>query len=207
MRKLVVVNIMSLDGYVAGPGGNVMALPMDDFFDAHNLERLRAADTLLLGATTYMGLKSFWPAVAADPKVSPAVAANPDVADIHRETGERNNVIDKVVVSDSLSADDTEPWTETTTVVRRVDAHRAIAELKDRPGGDILMFGSRTLWNDLLAAGLVDELHLMVGATVLGDGTPAFGAGPVPPLRLVDTRRRDGSDNLLVRYGVANRDA
>jgi dihydrofolate reductase len=207
MRKLVVVNIMSLDGYVAGPGGNVMALPMDDFFDAHNLERLRAADTLLLGATTYMGLKSFWPAVAADPKVSPAVAANPDVAEIHRETGERNNVIDKVVVSDSLSADDTEPWTETTTVVRRVDAHRAIAELKDRPGGDILMFGSRTLWNDLLAAGLVDELHLMVGATVLGDGTPAFGAGPVPPLRLVDTRRRDGSDNLLVRYGVANRDA
>lgn len=207
MRKLVVVNIMSLDGYVAGPGGNVMALPMDDFFEAHNLERLRAADTLLLGATTYMGLKSFWPAVAADPKVSPAVAANPDVADIHRETGERNNVIDKVVVSDSLSADDTEPWTETTTVVRRADAHRTIAELKDRPGGDILMFGSRTLWNDLLAAGLVDELHLMVGATVLGDGTPAFGAGPVPPLRLVDTRRRDGSDNLLVRYGVANRDA
>jgi hypothetical protein len=58
MRKLVVVNIMSLDGYVAGPGGNVMALPMDGFFDEHNLERLRAADTLLLGATTYMGSRA-----------------------------------------------------------------------------------------------------------------------------------------------------
>ena len=57
MRKLVVSNIMSLDGYVAGPGGNVMVLPMDGFFDEQNLERLRAADTLLLGATTYMGLK------------------------------------------------------------------------------------------------------------------------------------------------------
>jgi dihydrofolate reductase len=205
MRKLVVTNIMSLDGYITGPGDNVMALPMDDFFDAHNLERLRAADTLLLGATTYMGLKSFWPAVAADPAVSPAVAANPDVADVHRETGERNNVIDKVVVSDSLSADDTAPWTETTTIVRRAEAHRVVADLKDRPGGDILMFGSRTLWNDLLAAGLVDELHLMLGATVLGGGTPAFGAGPVPPLRLVDTRRRDGSDNLLLRYAVVNR--
>ncbi len=205
MRRLIVANIMSLDGFVEGPGRNVMALPMDDFFDAHNLERLRAADTLLLGATTYRGLKGYWPAVAADPTVSPAVAANPDVADIHRETGQRNNQIGKVVVSDSLTTDDTAPWTETTTIVRRADAHRAIAELRERPGADILMFGSRTLWNDLLTAGLVDELHLMLGATVLGGGTPAFGAEPVPPLRLVDTRRRDGSDNLLLRYAVANR--
>ena len=52
MRKLIVCNIISLDGYVEGPGRNVMALPMDGFFDEHNLERLRAADTLLLTATT-----------------------------------------------------------------------------------------------------------------------------------------------------------
>jgi dihydrofolate reductase len=134
------------------------------------------------------------------------VAANPEVADLHRETGERNNQIHKVVVSDSLSADDTAPWTETTTIARRAAAHRTITELKVQPGKDILMFGSRTLWNDLLFAGLVDELHLMLGASVLGGGTPAFGAGPVPPLRLVDTRRRDGSDNLLLRYEVVNRD-
>jgi dihydrofolate reductase len=203
MRKLVVCNIVSLDGFVEGPGGNVMALPMDGFFDGHNLERLRAADTLLLGATTYMGLKSFWPAVAADPSVSPAVAADPGVAGIHRETGQRNNEIRKVVVSDTLTGSDTAPWTETTTIVRRADAHRAIAELKDQPGGEILMFGSRTLWNDLLAAGLVDELHLMLGATVLGDGTPAF-ATPPPPLHLLDTRRKPPSDNLLLRYAVEN---
>jgi dihydrofolate reductase len=199
MRKLIVSNIMSLDGYFEGPGGNVMALPMDGFFDEHNLERQRAADTLLLGARTYMGLKGYWPAVAENPGVSPAVANNPDVADLHREIGQRNNEIQKVVVADSLTEDDTAPWTDTTT--------QAVAELKDRPGKDILMFGSRTLWNDLLVAGLVDELHLMVGAIVLGGGTPAFGAGPVPPLRLVNTRRRDGSDNLLLHYKVVSRDA
>lgn len=82
-----------------------------------------------------------------------------------------------------------------------------MAELKGRPGKDILMFGSRTLWNDLLVAGLVDELYLMVGAAVLGGGTPAFGAGPVPPLRLLNTRRRDGSDNVLLQYKVIGRDA
>jgi dihydrofolate reductase len=206
MRKLIVSNIMSLDGYFEGPGKNVMALPMDGFFDELNLERLRAADTLLLGATTYSGLKGYWPAVAENPEVSPAVAANPDVADIHRETGLRNNQIQKIVVSDSLTADDTAPWTETTTIVRRVDARRAVADLKDGPGKDILMFGSRTLWNDLLVAGLVDELNLMVGAAVLGGGTPTFSAGPVPPLRLVGTRRWDGSDNVLLSYEVVTPD-
>jgi dihydrofolate reductase len=202
MRKLVVSNIMSLDGYFEGPGRDVMALPMDGFFDEYNLERLRDAETLLLGATTYTGLKGYWPAVADDPEVSPAVAANPDVADVHRETGQRNNEIQKLVVSDSLTADDTAPWTETTTIVRRDDARQAVAELKDQPGKDILTFGSRTLWNDLLVAGLVDELHLMVGAAVLGGGTRTFDAGKVSQLRLVDTRRRDESDNVLLHYEV-----
>jgi dihydrofolate reductase len=204
MRKLIVANIMSLDGYFEGPDHNVMALPMDGFFDEYNLERLRAADTLLLGATTYQGLKGYWPAVAENPEVSPAVAINPAVADLHRETGQRNNEIQKVVVSDSLSVDDTEPWTETTTIVGRADARRTVTELKDEPGKDILTFGSRTLWNDLLAAGLVDELHLMVGAVVLGGGTSAFAAEPFPSLRLESFRRRDGSDNVLLRYEVVS---
>ena len=194
MRKLIVCNIMSLDGYVEGPGGNVMVLPMDNFFNEHNLERLRAADTLLLGARTYTGFKSFWP----------AVAANPEMAGVTRETGRRNNEIQKVVVSDSLTADDTTPWTDTTTIVRRADAHQAIADLKSQPGREVLMFGSITLLNDLLTAGLVDELHLMLGATVLGGGTPAFAA-QVPPLRLLTTERRDSSNNLLLRYAVENR--
>lgn len=195
MRKLIVCNIMSLDGYVEGPGGNVMVLPMDDFFNEHNLERLRAADTLLLGARTYTGFKSFWP----------AVAANPEMAGVTRETGRRNNEIRKVVVSDSLTADDTAPWTDTTTIVRRADAHQAIVDLKSQPGREVLMFGSITLLNDLLTAGLVDELHLMLGATVLGGGTPAFAAAQVPPLRLLTTERRDSSNNLLLRYAVENR--
>jgi len=204
LRKLIVSNIISLDGYFAGPGGNVMVLPMDGFFDEHNLERQRTADTLLLGATTYLGFKGYWPAVAEDTGLSPAVADNPDVADLHREIGQRNNELQKVVVSDSLTEGETAPWTDTTTIVRRADARQAVAELKERPGKDILMFGSRTLWNDLLVAGLVDELHLMVGAAVLGGGIPAFGTGPVPPLRLVNTRRRDGSDNLVLHYKVVS---
>lgn len=202
MRKVVVSSIVSLDGYTAGPGGDVMALPMDAFFDEHNLERQRSADTLLLGRTTYLGLKGYWPAVAEDPTRSPAVQLDPSSAELHRETAERNNALRKVVVSDTLTPADTDPWTDTTTVVRRADAHAAVRRLKEEPGDDVLVFGSATLWGGLLHAGLVDELHLLVGPAVLHGGLPAYGSGPVPPLRLLDVRRREGSDNVLLSYAV-----
>jgi dihydrofolate reductase len=203
VRKVVVSSIVSLDGCVAGPGGDVMALPMDRFFDEHNLERQRRADVLLLGRTTYLGLKSYWPAVAQDPTRSPAVQLDPSTADLHQETGRRNDTLRKVVVSDTLTGADTAPWTDTTTIVRRADAHRAVRELREQDGGDVLVFGSRTLWSDLLGAGLVDELHLLVAPVVLPGGLPALGAGAAPPLRLTDVRRREGSDNVLLSYAVS----
>jgi hypothetical protein len=94
--------------------------------DEQNLERLRSADTLLLGATTYTGLKGYWPAVAETSEVSITVIANPDVADLLREIGRRNNEIRKVVVSDSVTEDGTAPRTRTTTILRR-------ARMRDRP--------------------------------------------------------------------------
>jgi dihydrofolate reductase len=193
MRKLIVTNITSLDGYYEGPGGNVMVLPMEPHsFDRHNVERLRAADTLLLGRTTYDLFRGFWP----------AMASNPEATDDQREISRLEDAVEKVVVSDSITPDDTNPWRDTTRIVRGAEAHDRIAELKQGAGGDILMFGSRTLWNDLLAAGLVDELQVMIGAVVLGGGTPLFRGAPPAGLQLLDTRTFDGSDNVLVRYAV-----
>jgi dihydrofolate reductase len=142
MRKLIVGNAMSLDGYYEGPGKNVIALfdyrwdyPTDESFDAYKAERLRAADTLLLGRVSYEGFKGFWPPVADDPNATP----------LQREISRLNNTIDKVVVSDSLIPEETEPW-HNTRIIGRADAHEQIAELKGKPGKDILVFGSHTLW-------------------------------------------------------------
>lgn len=189
MRKLIVCNIISVDGFYAGPGDDVMVMPFDRTFSDYNAERLREADTLLLGRRSFEGFKGYWPQVADDP----------DAAPVERETSRLNNAIDKVVVSDSLTDADLAPWTNT-RIVRRADAHDAIGELKRGPGREILMFGSHVLWNDLLTAGLVDELHLMIGAAFLGDGVPVF-AGPRTDLRLLDARVLDGSSLILARYG------
>ena len=72
MRKLVVCNIVSLDGFFSGPGGDVMVMPFDNGFSDYNAERLRAADTLLLGRKSYEGFRSYWPAIAED-ESQPAV--------------------------------------------------------------------------------------------------------------------------------------
>jgi dihydrofolate reductase len=197
MRKLIVKNIVSLDGYHEGPGGNVMALPMDHSFDAHNAERMRAADTMLLGRKTYELFEGFWPQVLENPGATPA----------QREIARLIAPIEKIVVSDSLGAGRTTPWSSTTRILKRGEAHAQIAELKRRAGKEIIVFGSRTLWNDLLSAGLVDELHLMVGPIVLGGGTPAFGPAQASPLRLLDTRRWDGSSNVLLRYAASGQPA
>ena len=198
MRKVIVCNIMSLDGYYTGPGDNVMALPMDPSFDAYNAERLRAADTLLLGRNSYEGFKGFWPSVADDP--------NPQWTPTHREISRLDNAIDKVVVSDTLTPDKTAPW-HNTRIIRRAAAHEQIADLKRQPGKDILIFGSHTLWNDLLAHDLVDELHLMIGNVILGAGTPTFTSKSAGSLRLIDTRRRDDSDNVVVQYEVSHKNS
>ena len=191
MRKLVVCNIISLDGYYEGPGGDVMAMPFDQGFDEYNAERLRAADTLLLGRKSYEGFKSYWP----------PVADNPDAPLVEREISRLNTAIDKVVVSDTLTPERTEPW-HNTRIIRRADAHDEITKLKNGPGRDILVFGSHTLWNDLLTHGLVDELHLMIGPGVLAAGTRAFESRPPVQLKLVDSRTWDGSSLVLLRYAV-----
>jgi dihydrofolate reductase len=193
MRTLIACHMTSLDGYYEGPGGEVMALPLDQAVDDYFLERMRAADTILLGARSYQGFMSFWP-----PQVD-----NPEASDVQREIGRIWKEIDKVAISDSLTADDVEPWGATTTLVPRSEAESRVGALKEGPGREILVFGSRVMWTDLLKTGLVDQIHLLVGAGAVAGGTPLFDA-PVAGLGLLD-HRRIGTDMLLLQYEVAGR--
>jgi dihydrofolate reductase len=170
---------------------------MGEAFDRHHVELLHAADTLLLGRTSFEMFRNHWPSVADDPAATPT----------NREISRLENAIDKVVVSDNLTPEHTDPWRHNTRIFGRAEAHERLAELKRQPGKDIVVFGSHILWNDLLAHGLVDELHLMIGSVVLGGGTPAFAFRPPVSLRLIDTLAWDGQENVLVRYEVRHQEA
>ena len=191
MGKIVVCTMVSIDGYTEGRGGDVMALPLDAAFAQHNEDRARSASSFLLGATTYRGFLTYWP----------QQHANPDASPLDRYiAGRYADGIPLTVVSDSLTADDTGPWRDQTTIVRRGEANPAVARLRERDG-DALIFGSRTLWTDLLAHGLVDELHLMIGCAAVGAGTPLF-TRPTRRLRLLRAIRSEGSDNLVLTYAA-----
>jgi dihydrofolate reductase len=195
MRKIIVYNIISLDGYHTGPNNEVSVMfpMMGGVFDTYNAELLRTADVHLVGRISFELFQSFWPKVAENPD---AEEWTPE----QRELSQAGRSVKAIVVSDTLTG----TWPDI-RIIRRADAYQQIAELKRQSGKDILITGSRTLWNDLLAHDLIDEIHLMIGNLVLGEGVPVFVGKTPASLQLIDIRRWEDSNNVLLRYEVRHK--
>jgi dihydrofolate reductase len=190
MRKLIVTNLMTVDGFVAGREDDLSNMPFGPGFSDYNRERLEHADTLLVGRKSFENFRAHWPAIADDP-------SQPEG---ERAISRLNNAIDKVVVTRTLDDKDLQ-WAGSRTI-RPQDLVQEIGQLKEAAGKDIVVFGSHQLWNELLVLGLVDELHLMVGPAAIGVGVPAFEGRPTAPLRLLDVRRLDDAGVAVLVYEV-----
>jgi dihydrofolate reductase len=168
MRKLIMWNMVTLDGFFEG------AQPWD--IDFHNAgwgdelqqfsnEQMSSADLLLFGRKTYEGMAQYWSTAKG-------------------ETAEHMNGIPKVVFSRTLASAD---WANTRLV--STDAADEVARLKQQPGKDILVFGSAELCASLTRAGLLDEYRLGLNPIALGQGNPLFkpAAGELK-MRLLEAR-------------------
>jgi dihydrofolate reductase len=170
MRKLIAVELVSVDGVMEKPEEWAFAYSNDEMEEA-NAAGMASSDALLLGRVTYVALAAFWP---NQPGGTPMV--------------DYINSVSKFVVSGTLE----EPlgWYNSTLI--RGNVAEEIAALKRQPGKDITTIGSAALVRSLLRAGLLDELRLMVHPVVLGNGKRLFEDGDDrKPLELMDSRTFD----------------
>ena len=158
MRKLKLQVQMSVDGFVAGPDGEMdwITFDWDDDLNAYVDALTAPVDCIVLGRKL---AESFIPHWAARPE-------GEDPASI-----DKFNDTPKVVFTRTLERSE---WENTT--LARGDLAEEIATLKNAPGGDIITYGGASFVSSLLKHGLVDVLNLFVNPVALGTGKPIFTA-------------------------------
>lgn len=171
MRKLSVFNFVSMNGYFAGPGGDISwhkDRPADQEQEQFGKKGVQSDSVLIFGRKTYDMMASFWPTPMA-------MQVNPVMA-------EGMNKSDKIVFSKTM---DKAEWNNTTLI--NGDMVETIRTLKQQPGKPMTILGSGSIVTQLAEAGLIDEFQFMVDPVVLGNGTTLFNGIQQPiELQLVD---------------------
>lgn len=154
MRKLIMWNLITLDGYFEGEKNwdlSFHELVWGEELEKFSIEQLDRADYLVFGRVTYQGMADYW-------------------KNEKGEIADRMNSISKLVLSRDLPTAD---W-KNTRILRDVEE---IRKLKGEGSGDMYVFGSANLSESLIAADLFDEYRICVAPVILGKGRPLFKPG------------------------------
>jgi dihydrofolate reductase len=184
VRKLVVFDHITLDGYFSGPNGDMSFFHnrfRDEEFYAFAVDNIKAADTLLFGRVTYDLMVSHWP-------TQEAIKNDPVVA-------ERMNSLPKFVFSRTLART---PWNNTQLV--KGDLVSEVRKLKEAPGNRMAILGSGNIVAQLAPHGLIDEYEIVLNPVAIGAGRAMF-EGINEPLNLKLTKTRVfRNGNVLLCY-------
>jgi dihydrofolate reductase len=161
MKKLILSLHTTLDGFVAGPNGEMDWIKLDDeLFDVVGTFT-DTADTALYGRVTYEMMENYWPTAANQPN-----ATKHD-----REHSEWYKRVDKVVLSNTIQSNEMNKLK-----VISENIYSEINNLKQQTGKNIIMFGSPSAAHTLMEHNLVDEYWLFINPVILGQGIPVFAS-------------------------------
>ena len=164
MRRIVMFNRVTADGYFAAPDGNLDWVVPEEEIDKESVAAAPGTDTVLFGHRTYQMFASFWPRFLEDASIS-------DPHDPGRRSPEMKamgvmlNEAEKVVFSRTPK----ETAWKNSRISRELDP-REIEALKRRPGKDIIIFGSGSIVSQLTEHGLIDDYQFIVAPVLLGKG-------------------------------------
>ena len=150
---------ISIDGFVAGPNGEMNWITVNQEIFDHVGKRISESDTALYGRVTYDMMEGYWPTAADQPGASKH--------DIEHAAWYKN--AHKIVLSKTLKGADL----PNTTIISDNLVER-IQNIKQSGGGDILLFGSPTATHALMQENLIDGYWLFVNPIILGQGIPLF---------------------------------
>ncbi|MDE1810705.1 MAG: dihydrofolate reductase [Candidatus Micrarchaeota archaeon] len=189
MGKIVVFNLVTIDGFFAGPNGEIDWHNYDDEMGRHSITQLKSLSVLIFGRTTYEMMASYWP-------TPEGIKGEPVVAEIM-------NNIPKMVFSKTLKqVEDGTLW-KNVKVFHEIKPED-ILKIKEQEGGDIAIFGSGTIVQQFTNLGLIDEYRLVVNPIILGKGKPLFkDIDARLNLKLLETKVFKNG-NVLLRYGRAS---
>ena len=159
MRKIISFMHISLDGFVAGPNGEMDWIKVDEEIFDFVGKRISEGDTALYGRVTYQMMENYWPTAGDNP-----AATKHDI-----EHSKWYNKVHKVVLSKTMK----EAGLTNTKVINDNLSDR-INEIKQQAGKDIALFGSPTATHSLIQLNLIDGYWLFVNPIILGQGIPLF---------------------------------
>jgi dihydrofolate reductase len=179
---------ISLDGFVAGPKGEMNWIKVDQEIFDYVGKRISEGDTALYGRVTYQMMENYWPTAGNKPNASKH--------DIEHSKWYKN--VHKVVLSKTMKG---AGLTNTTFISDNLP--QRLNEIKQQPGNDILLFGSPTAAHSLIQQNLIDGYWLFVNPTILGRGIPLFtDIHEKIKLKLLPTTRQFTSGVTELNYVV-----
>jgi len=173
MRNLVAFMHVSLDGFVANPGGEMNWITIDDEIFKDAIMLADNADMALFGRVTYQMMESYWP----------TVLANDSSTELERQHAQWMEDTNKMVFSETL---DKVTWNNTRLINKYIP--QEIINLKQLPGKNIMIFGSPRLTHSFMQWDLVDEYRINVNPVILGGGIPLFNIHSRINLKLIATK-------------------
>lgn len=184
MRKIILQEWLTIDGFAADHNNELdffaEKADLNKYSDDDILQFMETIDAILLGRKTYELFVDFWPKATTDQEV---------IAD-------KLNSTNKIVFSSTLTHAPWGKWPDAEII--KTDPPEALCKLKSQTGKDMVLWGSLTLAQSLIKEKLIDEYHLRICPTALGEGRSLFPKG-INELELFDIKKYD-SGLMLLQY-------